>query len=410
MQPLASGAKLAAYHARLRGSHDFHIHVDILTLNEAVVGSATILDGQVNIIDSGLVRRSATLTLSDPAGALDFADGSAWSGTHVWVDRLVRIRHVINVPGYGDVTAIPFVGPPTAISRSGAEVQVECQDKAALATRGARPYTAAKGANAVTAIRNIMSVCTGEFKFRMPSSTRRLSKAYSVGWSDDASPMQVASSIASAELGMQLLYSCDGYLMLRPLPQSAVADVGFVTDVANTSVDFTTISNFVVVAGGLVSKKAGKNTIVTRATSTGTVPSGSPIDPSRIARNGVPRYLPLVISEDSYKTTKQTAARAATEVTKASRVVDDLTATVVPMFHLDADDIIAASSTPTTRRTMRFHSGSIPLGVTGDMTIGFVAWVSKAAAPRVASHVTRVVQHPKHKPAKGKKPRHHRHH
>lgn len=409
MQPLAAGAKLAAYHARLRGSHDFQVFVDVLTLNEASTGTATFLDGQVNILDSGLVRRSATLTLSDPAGALDFADGSAWSGTHVWVDRLVRIRHVINVPGYGDVTAIPFVGPPTAIARSGAEVQVECQDKAALATRGARPYTAAKGANAVAAIRNIMAICTGEFKFRMPSSTRRLSKAYSVGWSDDAAPMVVASTIASAELGMQLLYSTDGYLMLRPLPESSVADIGYVTDLANASVDFTTISNFVVVSGGLVSKKVGKNTVVTRGTSTGTVPSGSPIDPSRIARNGVPRYLPLVIGEDAYKTTAQTAARARAETVKAARVVDDLTATVVPMFHLDADDVVTVHTSATAARTMRLHSGSIPLGITGDMTIGFVAWVSKAAAPRVASHITRVVNHPKPKPAKGKK-RPHRHH
>lgn len=406
MQPLASGPKLAAYHARLRDSHDFTVDVEILTLNEALTGNATFLDGQVNIAKTGPIRRTATLTLSDPAGALDFSNGSAWSNTHVWVDRLIRVRHTIEVPGYGEVTATAIVGVPTAISRSGAEVQVELADKAALAMRGARPYTAAKGTNAVQAIRSILSVCTGEFRFRFPSSTRRLSKDYKVGWADEAAPMVVAAKIADAELGMQLLYSCDGYALLRPLPSLPSADVGYVTEQANSQVDFTTLSNFALVTGGATSKKVGHATVTTRPQSTATVPVSSPISPERLKRNGVLRYLPLVVSEDGYKKTTQTAARAKSEIARAATIVNDLSANVVPFFHLDADDIVDIHSADTTRRTMRLQTGSIPLAAGGDMTIGYTAWVSRPAGPRVASHLVRQVKQPHKKHRK----RHRAHH
>lgn len=403
MQPLASGAKLEAYHAHLLSSHDFQIYVDVLNLDEQLTGSATFLDGQKNILppSNGPVRQNATLTLSDPAGALDFSDGSAWSGTHIWVDRLVRVRHVVDVPGYGEITAVPFIGPPTAISRDGAEVQVALADKAALAIRGARPYTAVKGANAVKAIKTILEYCTGEFRFRFPTNPRRLSKAYSVGWSDEASPALIAGKIASAELGMQLLVSCDGYWLLRPLPSDPVADLGYVTEVANASADFSSLSNFAIVNGAVKSKKVGANTVTTRPISTATVAESSSVSPERLQRKGVVRRLPVVITEDAYKNVTQTATRAKAEVAKGSKVGDEIGATVVPMLHLDADDIGIVHPSDTSSRTIRLQQSSIPFGVGGDMTLGHTAWVSKVAAPRVASHVRRTV-----KRAKKKKRRH----
>jgi hypothetical protein len=402
MQPLAGGAALTAYHNRLRKSHDFDIFVDILNLDEQSIGSARLLDGQINITDTGPVRRTGSLTLSDPGGALDFSGGSAWNNTQIWVDRLVRVRHVVNVPGYGEITAIPFVGPPSAVSRNGAEVQVELQDKAALGTRGARPLTVNKGANVVNAIRLIMTYCTGEFRFRMPTTTKRLSKAYNVGWADEAAPFVVAAKIASAELGMQLLYSCDGYLLLRPLPTTSVVDVGYVTDQANAQVDFASVSNYVIVKGASKSKKVGVNTVTTQPVSSATAGSTSTFSPQKLSRQGVPRYLPLVISEDAYKTTTQTAARATAELNKAVAVADDMSVSVIPMFHIDADDVVTIHVEGAIQRTLRFHTGSIPLGVGGDMTIGYRTWVSRPAAPKVSSHIAKTITRPKKHPAKHK--------
>lgn len=397
MQPLAAGAQLVAYHRRLRSSHDFDVFVDVLDLNEKVIGSAIMLDGQVNITDDGLVRRTASLSLSDPEGAFDFTGAAAWNGTSLWVDTLARVRHVTNVPGYGEMTAVPFIGPPTSLSRSGGEVKVELKDKAALAMRGARPLTVHKGMKATDAIQKVMSYCTGEFRFRVPSLSRRLSRHYSVGLADDAAPMVVAARIAQAELGMQLLYSCDGYLTLRPRPSQPVAHMGDVTDLASSSADFSTVVNYVKVTGKAVSKKKGNKTTTTQAISTAQTKPSSEVSPERIARQGVPRLLPLVITDDGYTTTAQTARRASAELAGGAGVVAQPSVAVVPMFHLDADDIVTVTGDQGDTITVRLSTASIPLGVGGDMAIGFRRWVSSKALGKPRSHYTRSVKIAKHK-------------
>lgn len=401
MQPIAAGDDLTAYHARLRGSHDFTVTVEVMTLDEVVTGTATFLDGQVNLLkkeDGQFVRREATLTLSDPGGALDFTDASAWHGTGLWVDRMVRVRHNLYVPELDvTLTAVPFVGVPRSVARTGAEVQVVLQDKAALAIRGARPLTVHKGHNAVKAIKRILSEATGEFRFRFPTSKRKLSKSYSVGLSDEASPMAVAFSIAYHELGMQLLYSCDGYALLRDTPTKPVADIGYVTDQASASADFTTITNWVKVLGHVKSKTKGAVTKTTQPETVATVKPSNAVSQQRIKRKGVNRLLPLVVTEDKYTKTSQTKKRAVRELEKASGVTSDISASVVPMFHLDSDDLVTVRPTADTTRNMRLTEASIPLGVGGDMTIGFHRWVSSRtfARPKSRKIHTRHVKHKK---------------
>ena len=383
MQPLASGDALRAYHSRLLSSHDFDVFVDIMDLDEKVTGSAVLLDGQVNIEDGGLVRRKCSLSLSDPDGALDDSLG--------WVSQLVRVRHVIDVPGYGEVTSVPFIGAPSSLARSGAEVKIELQDKAALAIRGARPLKVDKGMKATGAIRQIMSYCTGEFRFRIPSNPRRLSRDYSVGLADEAAPMLVAAQIARAELGMQLLYSCDGYLMLRSLPSSPVADLGSITDPAQTSADLSKVVNYVKVSGKAVSKKKGNKTTTTQAISVARAKPRSEVSPETVSRQGVPRLLPLVIAEDGYTTTKQTAKRAALELSRGASVESQPSISVVPVFHLDADDIVTATDEDGATLKVRLSTGSIPLVIGGDMTIGFRRRVSASSLGRPRSHYKRSV-------------------
>ena len=388
MQPLASGDALRAYHSRLLSSHDFDVFVDIMDLDEKVTGSAVLLDGQVNIEDGGLVRRKCSLSLSDPDGALDDSLG--------WVSQLVRVRHVLEVPGVGEVTATPFVGPVTSIGRSGGEVKIELQDKAALAIRGARPLTVPKGMSAMAAIRKIMSYCTGEFRFRfsLPArvARRRLSGDYSVGLADEADPMLVAAKIARTELGAQLLYSCDGYLMLRPMPSSPVVDLGSITDPVQTSADLSKVVNYVKVSGKAVSKKKGNKTTTTQAISVARVKPRSEISPETVSRQGVPRLLPLVIAEDGYTKTSQTAARAAAELKRGAAVESQPSISVVPVFHLDADDIVAVTDETGRTLNVRLSTGSIPLGVGGDMSIGFKRRTSESALGRPHSHYRRKVR------------------
>lgn len=415
MQPLGlSTAHRTAYYDRLFGSHDFRIDVDVLTMDEHVTGSARFLDGQVNITADADVPRTCSLTLSDPHGALDFSGAAVWSGSSVWLDRLIRVRHSVKVDGLGWVTVTPFIGPPSAMTRTGAEVAVECQDKTSLALRGCPPFSVAKGANAVDAIRRILSHCTGEFRFRLPAHSRRLSKPYSVGWDDATSPWKVAQRIASRELGLQLIYSCDGYATLRKKPTSAALTVRSVTEAASVSVDFTTISNWVQVLGQLTttSKSSTKNNVTTTVKKTkqprgvAVLKAAAALSPQKLARKGVYRYLPLLIEDSSYTKTSQVKARAVSELTSASRLEHAPQFSCIPFFHADVDDVFHVA-TPAGTETVRLTEASIPLGVGGEMTIGSHRWVSRPPL-RSRAHMDRTKKvtrkrHHKHHPKGGKK-------
>lgn len=378
-----------AYLDRLFSSHDFWVEVDVLDLNEKPVASATLLDGQVDIIAAGSgdpgVRRTASLTLIDDSNALDFGVASAWSGTSLWVNRLVRVTHVLKVAGR-EVPAVCFVGVPRTIARNGAEVDVQLADKAALANRGSRPYTVRKGMDAIGAVTAIMRDCTGEFRFRFPASTgRRLSKNYSVGWDDKTAPILVAAAIARRELGMQLLYAADGALLLRKAPATSSMTVPSVTAPPNASVDLSALVNWAQVTGKATEKRVSKTQqIKTQPQAIAQLVASDPSSPSSLARKGVPRYLPLIVSDDALTSTAAVKERATVELQRGGRAQVTQQYNAIPFFHADADDLVTlkvAGSDP----VVRISQASIPIGVAADMTIGRNAW--SRATPRVRSHV-----------------------
>lgn len=384
MQPLGlSAVQQAAYHARLFSSHDFRITAEILTLDEKVTGQVTLLDGQVNVTGSDAeVRRTATMTVSDPDGALDFAGASEWSGSTVWLDRLVRITHSIYVPALGrTITVTPFIGPPSKLTRDGAEVTAELQDKTALSNRGAQPFTVRTGAVATTAIKQILQR-TGEFRFRFGTYSKRLTKSYSVGWADETSPWAIAKRIAGEQLGAELIYSCDGYALLRPVPGSVALQVPFVTAQPQAGVDFSRISNYVRVEGKATETQSGTTTKTSQPLAGAQVSSGA-LTPAALARQGKARYLPTLIQSDAYTTEAQARTAAANALASVSRVQQEPTFSCVPVFHLDADDIIRFS-TPTGTVDARLNNSSIPLGAE-EMSVGYVRWVSAAPKRSVSS-------------------------
>ena len=411
MTPLGLNAKTgepAKYLDRLFGSHDFTVRVEVLDLNEKPQGIATLLDGQVNLHADATIRRTASLTISDPEGALDFANSSDWNPRALWADRMVRIRHTIEVPGVGQVTAIPFVGILSTIERSGAEVSVELQDKTALTVRGCPPLTVKRGMNAVDAIEKILRERTGEFRFRFPRARRRLSRPYSVGWEEEASPFLVCQRIARRELGMQLLWSADGYALLRKKPTKSTLMVPHVTGVPSSSADFTDMTNWVRARGHNQSKtknKKGGGSVTTTAQpqAIARIKPGRTFSPEWLARKGVPRYWPTLIEDDAWKTMKRVKQEAARALAASDQLQDAPAVTCVPFFHGDADDLVTAQ-TPEGSLVVRLGDCSIPLGVGGDMTIGTHRWVSRPAPAQVWGRVlrTRKVKHKK-KDKDGKK-------
>lgn len=385
MQPLGLGRReLAAYHRLLQRPHDFVIDIDILDMEEKHVGSVKairnnrdgmgFLDGQVNLQRDGLVKRTATFTFYDPDSALHLDNESVFAGA-VFADRMIRTRHTVHVPGVGDVTATPFIGPIIKPSRQGDLLTVECQDKTVLATEGVPHKTVKKGRNAVDAIEEIMRDCTGETRFRLPKNSRaRLSRAYSVGWKADASPWRVCQKIA-AQINMQLVYACDGALMLRRRPRKpllALDDDSALTDAPRSDYDVTQIRNIVRVTGEQNKKKHINISAVARPK------ARHDHSPESLGRHNVPRYLPELIDDSSIR--KHSKAKERAEDTLADRLPMGVTASFpgIPIFHLDYADPIRIRS-DWGAINVPFIEGSIPLGLAGDAEYGAQKRVS---APR----------------------------
>lgn len=404
MQPLGSTALLKAYHQRIVSSHDYDLDVDVLRMDESVQGPAQLVDGQINILTAADIRRTATFTFIDPDHALDLDADSILQGA-VFADRMIRVRHTVDVPGFGDVTCTPIVGPINKVNRNGATVNVEIQDKAGLALFGCPPLTVRKGMNAIEAVRTIMSQRTGEAHFRLPANTRfRLNRHYSVGWQDVTSPWAICNQIMHA-CGLQLLYSCDGYLTARPRSSHPVFEFGaanLTSSVAGDN-DFTGVVNY------------ARTTAGDKIVKTAQAPADHPLSPARLGRNGVPRYLSSLanlsaphepnrptgtgkhrkvskVRLDKYAIAMEKYAKLEKSVSAQAQAASDsrlaaglpmnqdLTWSAIPVFHLDVDDPIRLT-TPDGSTVLPFSQGSIPL-VTGDMSGGIVRQVSKPGRMR----------------------------
>jgi hypothetical protein len=383
MQPIGSRALREAYLARLNDfGHDARVTVQVLNMEERVLASADLVDGQVNIQGpDSQVRRTASLTLSDPDHRLGLDEDSPWQQT-MSASRMVRVRHSLEVPGHGTVTVTPFVGPVVSVQRSGTTVAVEAQDKMSLITRGTMPLKLGKGYNAVNALRRILKVRYGESRFRLPTGTRtRLPWAINVGWADDASGFVACQRIARL-LGMQFLYSCDGYATLRHRPSSPVVtfDEDWLTALPEGSHDFLGIINYARVT-------------VKTAVRVAQIPGSNRLSPAKLGRNGVPRYLPYIEdlsapARPGPKATKPQVTKYNAQIISLLRTAENrakgaisttdvnLSWTCVPVFHLDVDDPVQLR-TPDGTITLPFREGSIPLGVGGDMTGGRKSVVSR---------------------------------
>lgn len=396
-----TAAQNTAYLNRLFGSHDYRVAVDLLTLNESPAGSLVLLDGQINLQSGEAVRRTASITVSDPAGMLDTTGVTTLEDAEIGPNRLIQIRHILHVPAtrVGNTDVAPFtvtvpcfIGPPSTMNRTGAEVSIELQDKTALSLRGVSAYTASKGTNARTAIRNILALKTGEFRFNLGSGTRRLSKAYAVGLADEAAPWTVASKIASAELGMQLIYDCAGYVTLRNKPGTSQMTIPYLTEHATSSTDFTTVNNYVQVTGKkttTTSKTAAGSTVTTTTQPQATAQiTNGPLSPAALARKGVNRLLPLVIADDAYTSVTQVKKKADLELAGSDQLQGAPTFSCVPFFHADVDDLVTVTG-ENGSMAVRLEQASIPLGTSGEMTLGTHRWVSVAPTRRTSTTTNR---------------------
>lgn len=379
MMPLGLTApQLVAYHERLVLPHDFRVEVDVLDLDENHRSAleADFIDGQIDLERNPLgVSRTTTLTVHDPGHTLHLDDNSPFQGG-LHFNRIIRPRHIVEMP-WGLVTAIPSCGVLTKVTRDGSNLLLTTSDKAILAMEGRPPMKRAKGYNAVKAIRDFMEA-TGErrFRFQVPPAKRkrRLHKPYAIGWTNP--PWKVCQEIAADVLDMQLIYSCDGALLLRNDPDKAAVTYDYVDLIGGARLDYdsTTVRNNVRVTGQLPKKKGEPKP--KKFTEVAVAKASNAMSQGNRSRNGAPGYLPLVIEDLGIHKHETAKARANKELAKSLPLVVEATWTAVPFFHLDSGDRIKVIADIGDFQTPLLQ-GSIPLGLSGDASLGKKAVVSK---------------------------------
>lgn len=369
----------------ISGPHDYDLVIDVLDMEERRKSSIKVLssrgqevgfiDGQVNLQRDGDVKRTATFNLYDPDRTLHLDNDSPFAGA-VFADRMIRAAYVVHLPGAGLVRAVPFVGPITAAGREGDVLTLTCSDKTILAVEGCPPMTVRKGRNAVDAIHAIMADCTGERRFRFPKGKQaRLTRSYSVGWMAEASPWAVCQKIASS-INMQLVYACDGALLLRPRPRIAAltithadavarpGEVGGLTGPPRSDYDITGVRNIVRVTGGWFNAGVA------------TAKGSHPLSPRRLGRHGVPRYLPELIEDSGIKKEKVAQRLADGTLERLLPMGVQASFPAIPLYHLDYGDVIRVKS-HWGSASVPFIEGSLPLGHGGDATYGSKKVVSR---------------------------------
>jgi len=404
-------AARTAYHERLQSDHDFRIWADVLTINQNYVGTLDLLDGQMNYSDGseGPVR-TASVTLSDPEGALNFgADYTRDPKGVLWINRLIQVWHEISVPGYADFTTSCIVGVPTTVARSSAEVSLELGDKSLLADHGVRPRTYKKGERVDNVLRSILEDCTGEKFFRIPTSSKTLSRAYNVGMGEDVlTPWQLFKKIADQEANWRAYYDGLGFAVAEPMSDAEdPVVVHSLMALPSASASLTEFSNYASVTSHRTptNKKSTKvnesKTHYTYESIVALLPEND-LSEQSLARNQVPRTLPIVIVNNDLKTLADTLSTATTELKAASGLDSNQSYEIIPMFHLEHVDSVTL---PEGVGNVRLNVGSsVPFATGGNMTLGYHKWVSKATSVKtIRSTTTKKVDKAKKKAKGGKK-------
>jgi hypothetical protein len=402
-QELGTKANHALYHAYLQSDHDYRVWAEVMTLEEKVVSTVALLDGQVNFASnqSEGPDRTASVILSDPEGALSFGMSFDEDDEGVlWVNRLIRLRHEVTVPTLGDVTTTCMVGLPTTVSRSEGEVSIELGDKSLLADHGVRPKTYKKGMNLRDALISILWDLTGERKLRIPTTNKTLSRPYTVGMGEDSlTPWRLAKRIAGKEMGWRLSYSSDGYATAESTATThPEVDVEEILSMPEASASFTDFVNYVKVTSQR--KVSTRTSTRSRDSRTRTLlyeglavlSKTDRLSEQSLQRNGVVRTLPLVISDDDLKSSAEVSTRALSELMSGASINTEQTYEIMPFFHLEQGHYL---NLPMGIGKVGFKDASVPLGVEGNMSLGSVRWVSrpvKVKRPRVRTSVVRAKQ------------------
>lgn len=377
-----SAAEKASFEQLLCSHHRIVVQLVIMDLdhNERTEVTNRLLDGQVTVDSSAEVTRSLDLDLLDPHGALHLDSNSPDNGA-MFADRMMHVRYnVINPAGTWRVNVPVFTGPITRLERNGAALRVEAQGKESFGlTMPWQTKTFASGYRTTQAIIEILRNVMGENKISVPTRDNRLPRNLSVGTTTDKdgnrhtsdSPWIVAKKLA-ASMGQHLYFDGNGTAVMRPLPEHVVFTFrdgpgGALKSKPTAGFNIDETINAVEVFGKQPEKKTGKKQPHARAIAA----RSDPLSPWNLGRSNAPRYLPIIIEDDSITSNADALTRAQTELRRGLRSSVDVAYDALVIPHLEELDVVRLN-TGTYASTHTLRRFAIPLTAAGTATVGYV--------------------------------------
>lgn len=364
-------AEKRACKALLETHHRIDVIIQLMTLSHGYLSelSDMLLSGQVNIDSTADVTRSVTMDLRDPKHQLKLDDKAPQDGS-LYFTKMVKVTFVISTPGFGTHYYIPiFCGPLSKVDRNGPIVSIEAQGKETLSSQ--TPWTARTykpGWKKTSVITDILAA-TGETKFQFVDRASRLGKPGISAKRDKKFTFWLLAKKIAKGMNLQLFYDGRGIARLRKPPQKAVyefADDGVMLTLPQVSYDQKDgFANAVEVIGG--KPKGAKKKIRYRLVAN----HNHPMSPWNIGRNGTPRFIPMVIEDDSIKSKKAAKAVAKRNLKMALGQSVSVAFDSLPVPFLEEMDLVRFK-TETGAGQFRIEQMSIPLTADGTSSIGYL--------------------------------------
>ncbi len=328
----SSGNK--ALDAQLAKAHNIRFRIRLLDLDHRYLKdlSDLFMDGAVSVDAEAEVTRALDLTLLDPFQKVHL-DPNSPGRSSIFIADMISVVAIITDPYMTKTWSIPiFCGPIDDVKRDDVYLDIKCLGKEALSIDNAwKGKTFKKGEKKTDVIIEIMRRYAGETKFNIPNLKARLPN--DVKLNREKSPWSVAKKIA-ATMGMQLFYDGRGYLCLRKRPKKTVFT--FTADMCSTypevEYDLEKTINAVEVIGK--KPKKSKKKIRYRAVAQ----RRHPLSPWRLGRGNAPRYLWMVIEDDSIESKKEAKKVARRHLEQGLMAGVDITWDGIPHYRLQELD------------------------------------------------------------------------
>lgn len=342
------------------------------------------------------VDRSASVQILDPTHKFGF-DADTYRGGDLDLSRQLRVWWVTHGPLMPQrVSAAAITGPVTRLRREGPLVNIEVQGKETYGLRRhRRTLTLRKGMNRVRAIRQILVELMGEDPDRIAFPRREAKVAQEISITPQKLPWKIATMLARS-MDLQLYYDGWGVPRLRPYPRQPVwefisGDVSEsrlrigtsrLTGDPSIEADKTKVINEVKVTGR--TPKRPKNKDSKAGSDNGNKGKPKPVSghaiadrdhslsPWQLGPPGAPEFLLKEINNDQLRTNKECQRVAERELEDGLRLVHQVAFSAPPVPHLDLGDLVKLRTAHETVEK-RIDSFTLPLGLGGDMTIGYGA-------------------------------------